>query len=784
MRYCPLCGKEYEDEATCPADGATLILRQASDSDLVGRVLADSYRIEEKIGEGGMGLVFRGVQRPLGRDVAIKVLSPGMQFAPTMIPRFFQEAKLLSRLSHPNVVSIIDFGNTEDGMIYMVMEFLRGSTLREWVTSRGSLPPGEILRIMGQICGGVGAAHAEGLVHRDLKPDNVFIASGGAGEETVKILDFGIAKTMAGPEETRLTQTGFLVGTPGFVAPEQIETAQADARSDVYALGAILYFMATGHRPYQGQTPHSIIAQQLRELPAMDTGPLAHNPALARVVSCAMHVDPRARYQTPAQLLTDLGPVLGGPSTDASMLPTLPLESVEPATDPATAPTALLSDAPEGHGSPGEAGSRTGAGRSVQLFGVVAAVVLLALAGWWWSGRPDSDGRLGSDSSSVSGAAASDGGAVDVTTRGVSRDTITVGMSAAFSGASRELGRGMQLGIELCFEDINAQGGVHGRRLELVALDDGYEPGRAVSNMADLLLERRVFAILGNVGTPTAEVTLPLALEQKVPFFGAFTGAALLRKQPPDPMVYNFRASYVEEAEALVGYFVDRLGLDPSQVGVFAQEDAFGDAGYRGVTSSLRARGLGDDAPRFGYRRNTLDVERSAEEIRRAENLRAIILVATYRAAAALVETLDDPDGPLTFAALSFVGSGALAEELMELGPSYAEGMIVSQVVPHYEASEPGVRTYRELLQRFRPSEYPGFVSLEGYLAARVFVEGLERAGPELTIEGFVDAVEAIDDLDLGIGTEIRFGPERHQGSSRVWGTVLGADGQYRSLEL
>ena len=208
MKYCPMCGKEYEDGEVCEKDGAVLVLKQTSTESLVGQVLKDSYRIVEQIGQGGMAAVFRGVQMPLERDVAIKVMLPTLQSTPSMIQRFFQEAKLLCRLSHPNVVSIIDFGNTESGMVYMVMEFLRGRPLSSKVSS-GGMPIAEVVRRMQEMCAGVGAIHSCGLAHRDLKPDNIFVAESSDGSEQIKIIDFGIARDVDSENQgTRLTRLG------------------------------------------------------------------------------------------------------------------------------------------------------------------------------------------------------------------------------------------------------------------------------------------------------------------------------------------------------------------------------------------------------------------------------------------------------------------------------------------------------------------------------------------------------------------------------------------------
>ena len=774
MKYCPLCGTEYAEGDACPADGAVLIAVKHGTDPLIGQVLKGSYRIEEQIGAGGMGAVYRAVQMPLGRDVAVKSLLPSLVSTPSMVQRFFQEAKLLSQLSHPNVVGIIDFGNTETGMIFMVMEYLDGFPLSRVVPLGKGLSLSTTLRLIQQVCAGVGAAHRCNLVHRDLKPDNIFVSQSSGGQEAVKVLDFGIARVLEGEQATRLTQTGLLMGTPGFIAPEQIEaTSEADARSDIYALGGILYFMLTGVRPYDGKTPHSIFVQQLQETPSADLGLLAEHPALAAVVLKAMHRHPDARYQTAEEFIAALEQTVDAATPRA--------ESAGRGSTPVGTPRAGKPTAHEGEPRELEPTVSLNAPQGAPRLpwrqgGLWAAALLLAMltvAAIVWT-----TSRGGGDRESRGAASAA-------TVRGVTATRIDVGMSAAFSGASRELGRGMQLGIETCFFDVNENGGVHGRELKLVALDDGYEPSRTVANMTDLLFERKVFAVLGNVGTPTAEVALPLVLEQQIPFFGAFTGADLLRRQPPDRHVFNYRASYAEETAGIVGYFLDVVGLNPSQVAVFAQDDSFGDAGYHGVVNTLAERGHAEAVPRLGYRRNTMAVESAVQEmLEQHEPVRAVVLVATYRAAAEFIRQLEDAGRDLTYASLSFIGSRAFAEELREKGSQYSEGVIVTQVVPHFASQEAGVVRYRELLSRHFPAEQPGFVSLEGYLAARIFVEALSRAGEELTLDSFVAAAESIADLDLGIGSKISFSRDRHQGASQVWGTVLDSSASYQVLDL
>ncbi|MEO1088404.1 MAG: ABC transporter substrate-binding protein [Acidobacteriota bacterium] len=229
----------------------------------------------------------------------------------------------------------------------------------------------------------------------------------------------------------------------------------------------------------------------------------------------------------------------------------------------------------------------------------------------------------------------------------------------------------------------------------------------------------------------------------------------------------------------------EAAGLEPGDIAVFAQEDGFGDAGYRGVTATLEARGFTATVPRLSYRRNRTDVTPAVDDLLRDHpETKALVLVATYRAASEMIRQVKDRGADMAFASLSFVGRRALAEELGELGPQYADGVIVSQVVPHYASDEPGVARYRRALSEHSPAEQPGFVSLEGYLACRLFVEAVDRAGPALDVETFLDAAASIRRLDLGIGTPLSLRPSGADDSPPVWGTQLDADATYRELEL
>ncbi len=363
---------------------------------------------------------------------------------------------------------------------------------------------------------------------------------------------------------------------------------------------------------------------------------------------------------------------------------------------------------------------------------------------------------------------------------------LTLGMSTALTGPSKELGRQMKLGVETALDLVNDAGGIEGRKFSLIGLDDGYEPSRTSDTMRELVENRKVFAIIGNVGTPTAEVSVPYILEKKILFFGPFTGAGLLRHEPPDRYVFNYRASYIEETAAVVKYLVEVRKVRPTQIAVFAQQDGYGDAGFTGVVRALRRYGRDQDQIlRVGYKRNTLDINDAMDAIvKNQKQIRAIVMVPTYRPAARLIEKVKDLGLDVFFTNVSFVGSSALAEELRQLGPKYCNGVIVTQVVPPTDSAATAIIKYREALQRYFPGESPDFVSLEGYISTNILMEGFRRGGKNVTTDSLIDALEGIHNLDLGIGTPISFGPSEHQGSHKVWGTVLNEACKYQLLDL
>jgi branched-chain amino acid transport system substrate-binding protein len=370
-------------------------------------------------------------------------------------------------------------------------------------------------------------------------------------------------------------------------------------------------------------------------------------------------------------------------------------------------------------------------------------------------------------------------------TAGVTDAEVVFGMAAPFTGTSKELGRQMKVGLEVAFASANADGGVQGRQLRLVALDDGYEPSRTADVMRELAERRGVFGFVGNVGTPTAAVALPYALGKQMLFFAPFTGAPLLRRDPPDRIVFNYRASYLEETAAIVRYLVEVRRIKPDQIAVFAQNDGYGDAGYQGVVRAMRQFRRDGVTLKVTYERNTTDVANAvARVLEKKDRIKAVVMVATYRAAARFIEQVRTQRPQMLFTNVSFVGSQALAEELVQLGPKFAEGIIVTQVVPLPTSRSTAVMRYQDALARFAPGEKPDFVSLEGYVDGTLLVEALRRTGRTLTTEKLVKALEEIRGLDLGLATPLSFGPTEHQGSHKVWGSVLDRNGNYQPLDL
>ena len=268
MRICPQCESLTED-AVCPVDGFQTVdaarFRAVEVDPLVGTIFVDRYRIDSVLGRGGMGSVYKATQIAVGRPVAIKVLKGELSNDLKEIARFQQEARSIASLRHPNTVRLYDFGAAQDGRLYLVMEYLEGRSLAQALRDEAPFRPDRIISVCSQLLEALAEAHASGIVHRDLKPENILLTSVFGRSEFVKILDFGIAKVIDG--DGSLTQTGHFVGSPRYMAPEQVQSSWVSERTDLYALGAILYEMLTGRAVFQAETPTGYLLAHVNELP-------------------------------------------------------------------------------------------------------------------------------------------------------------------------------------------------------------------------------------------------------------------------------------------------------------------------------------------------------------------------------------------------------------------------------------------------------------------------------------------------------------------------------------
>jgi hypothetical protein len=293
-KYCPTCEKSFEHGKRCPNDGTELVILGAAQDPLLGRSLNDRYTIDVKLGAGGMGTVYRGTQHSVGREVAIKVVSPRLVSDPDAIKRFLREAKLASKLGHPNAVAILDFGQTSDGLFFLVMELLVGRTLDRVLRADGRLPLPRVARIASQICDALEGAHRLDVVHRDLKPANVMLLD--SERDLVKVLDFGLAKSLTNDSgTTSMTGSGALLGTPAYMSPEAALGREVDARADLYSLGCMLYVLASGRQPFYADTSHELISMQANVVPSPPPG--VPGP-LSDVIMRLLEKDPAKRYQT------------------------------------------------------------------------------------------------------------------------------------------------------------------------------------------------------------------------------------------------------------------------------------------------------------------------------------------------------------------------------------------------------------------------------------------------------------------------------------------------------
>lgn len=346
---------------------------------------------------------------------------------------------------------------------------------------------------------------------------------------------------------------------------------------------------------------------------------------------------------------------------------------------------------------------------------------------------------------------------------------LVLGQSAAFTGPAAQLGIQMHKGASICFDQVNAAGGINGQTIELKTLDDGYEPDRCKAN-TEKFIRDEAFALFGYVGTPTSVAALPLVNEAKIPFFGPFTGAEVLR-DPFSRYVFHLRGSYFDET-ALIVRQLTSLGLN--KIAVFYQNDSYGKAGLEGVTRALKPQGLAPVATGT-VERNTVEVAQAVADIV-AQQPNAVVQISAYKSCAAFIREARKAGYGGTFFNVSFVGTQALADELGREG----NGIMISQVMPFpFSTTTPISREYLDAVHKAGGGATANYSSMEGYLAAKVLAEGLKRAGKAPTRDALIAGLESISNMSFG-GFNVNFGPRNHVASRFVDLSMLTEDGKVR----
>lgn len=372
---------------------------------------------------------------------------------------------------------------------------------------------------------------------------------------------------------------------------------------------------------------------------------------------------------------------------------------------------------------------------------------------------------------------------ITVNVLGITDDEILIGSSAALGGHANFLGTQTVRGSLAYINEVNEMGGIYGRQIKLISYDDKYDPERTVENTKNLIGRDRVFALFDYVGTPTSVEIIDIVNTAKIPLVGLFTGAEALRV-PFRPYIFNVRDSYYSEAEAAIAYFVDELGFD--KVAVFYQNDTFGFAVLNGVELALDKRNM-KSIVTATYERGTMDIE-SAEKIIKKSEAEAVIMAGTYSPLAKFVKVSNSDSFYPYFHTVSFVGSEAFALELIEsqgIEETQYKKIIVTQVVPSpFSEKFPAIKEYHNLSKKYYPNNEPNYVALEGFLNAKVLVTALENAGSDLSRKKFIDALEAMKHVDIGIDVEITYDKNDHQGLDDIYYSRLSEGGTFELFDF
>ena len=336
MSTCPTCKTTYPDTMRlCPTDGTVLEGGQAPKDENMGRTLDGKYRLDKRLSSGGMGTVYKATHLMLGKSVAVKLIKADLPASPEVVRRFQREAKAASELNHPNIAPAYDLGQTQDGTLYIAMEYIDGQSLKD-VIQASPMAPDRTIRLLKQVASALALAHRHEIIHRDLKPQNIMITKDADGREVAKLLDFGIAKTLD-DSATQLTATGFSLGTPQYMSPEQAYGRPVDGRSDLYSLGIILYEMLIGEVPFNDPSTPAVLVKQMTEAPippALKRPDLQVSPELAAIALKCLEKDPTKRYQSADEFSLALDAAAMSLGTT---VPTLPGQSTGTAASTAAA---------------------------------------------------------------------------------------------------------------------------------------------------------------------------------------------------------------------------------------------------------------------------------------------------------------------------------------------------------------------------------------------------------------------------------------------------------------
>lgn len=368
------------------------------------------------------------------------------------------------------------------------------------------------------------------------------------------------------------------------------------------------------------------------------------------------------------------------------------------------------------------------------------------------------------------------------TTTGIKDNQIILGTSSALDGHAKFLGIEYLRGANLAFSEVNNKGGIFGRQILVVSHNDGYNPVKTITNTQKLIFEDKVFALFNYVGTPTSMAAKPIINSASIPAVGFFTGAEAMRS-PLSPNIFHIRDSYYAEAEGIIRYYTDILGL--KKIGVLYQEDAFGIAVLSGVQLALQKRGL---VPLVTdtFKRGSMDIDDGLDRISEAK-VDAIVMVGTYSPLAKFIKQLHNIGQTPLFATVSFIGSEAFARELIrtqKIDPREYGNILVSQVVPSPDiASIKAAAEYQLLSQKYYPDNEVNYVAFEGFLNAKVIVHALKKSGKNISRETFITALESINDFDLGLGKNIGYDKNNHEGLNGVYLSKLIKDGTFDTFD-